>query len=217
MKTDSQLQQAVIAQLSWESAIQATHIGVEVRDGVVTLAGEVGSYSEKWHAERAVQRVRGVKALAIDLKVKLEGASRRTDADIGQSARNVLDWTSAVESEDVKVQVEGGWVTLSGEVDWQYQKQAAMDAVRGLLGVTGLSNQIALKHKPTAGIVKADIDAAIKRSAALASSEIQVDVQGSDVTLTGRVHSWSERELATDSAWSSPGVRNVIDEMTMTV
>ncbi len=164
-----------------------------------------------------MQRVRGVKALAIDLKVKLEGASRRTDADIGQSARNVLDWTSAVESEDVKVQVEGGWVTLSGEVDWQYQKQAAMDAVRGLLGVTGLSNQIALKHKPTAGIVKADIDAAIKRSAALASSEIQVDVQGSDVTLTGRVHSWSERELATDSAWSSPGVRNVIDEMTMTV
>ncbi len=217
MKTDAQLQQAVIAQLSWEPAIHATHIGVEVRDGVVTLAGEVASYSEKWHAERAVQRVSGVKALAIELKVKLAGAARRTDADIGQSARNVLDWTSAVESDAVKVQVEEGWVTLSGEVDWQYQKQAALDAVRGLMGVTGVSNEIGIRHKPMASIVKADIDAAIRRSAALDSSEIQVAVRGTDVTLTGLVHSWSERDLATDSAWSSPGVRNVIDEMTMSL
>jgi len=215
MKTDAQLRKDVIAQLDWEPAIHATQIGVEVRDGIVTLAGEVATYSEKWYAERAAQRVSGVKALAIEMKVKLAGSARRTDSDIGQSARNVLDWTTSVESSAVKVQVEGGWITLSGEVDWQYQKQAATDAVRALMGVTGVSDQIGIKHKPMASIVKADIDAAIKRSAARDSSEILVEVVGTDVTLTGKVHSWSERDLATDSAWSSPGVRNVIDKMTL--
>ena len=215
MKTDAQLQKDVMAQLAWEPAIKATRIGVEVKDGVVTLAGEVATYSEKWYAERAAQRVSGVKALAIEMKVTLAGSARRTDADIGQSARNVLDWTTSVDSDAVKVQVEGGWITLSGEVDWQYQKQAATDAVRALMGVTGVSDQIGIKHKPMASIVKADIDAAIKRSAAVDSSEIFVDVRGTDVTLTGQVHSWSERDLATDSAWSSPGVRNVIDKMTL--
>jgi len=217
MKTDAQLQKDVIAQLDWEPAIHATQIGVEVKDGIVTLAGEVATYSEKWYAERAAQRVSGVKALAIEMKVKLAGPSRRTDGDIAQSVRNVLDWTTSVESSAVKVLVEGGWITLSGEVDWQYQKQAATDAVRSLMGVTGVSDQIGIKHKPMASIVKADIDAAIKRSAALDSSEIFVEVRGTDVTLTGSVHSWSERELATDSAWSSPGVRNVIDKMTLSV
>jgi len=215
MKTDAQLQKDVIAQLDWEPAIQATQIGVEVRDGIVTLAGEVATYSEKWYAERAAQRVSGVKALAIEMKVKLDGSSRRTDSDIAQSARNVLDWTTSVESSAVQVLVEGGWITLSGEVDWQYQKQAATDAVRSLMSVTGVSDQIGIKHKPMASIVKADIDAAIRRSAAQDSSEILVEVLGTDVTLTGRVHSWSERDLATDSAWSSPGVRNVIDKMTL--
>ena len=215
MKTDAQLRKDVIAQLDWEPAIHATQIGVEVKDGIVTLAGEVGTYSEKWYAERAAQRVSGVKALAVEMKVKLAGSARRTDSDIGQSARNVLDWTTSVDSGAVKVQVEGGWITLSGEVDWQYQKQAATDAVRALMGVTGVSDQIGIKHKPMASIVKADIDAAIKRSAARDSSEILVEVVGTDVTLTGKVHSWSERDLATDSAWSSPGVRNVIDKMTL--
>jgi osmotically-inducible protein OsmY len=215
MKTDAQLRQDVIAQLDWEPAIHATQIGVEVKDGIVTLAGEVGTYSEKWYAERAAQRVSGVKALAVEMKVKLAGSARRTDSDIGQSARNVLDWTTSVDSGAVKVQVEGGWITLSGEVDWQYQKQAASDAVRALMGVTGVSDQIGIKHKPKASIVKADIDAAIKRSAVRDSDEILVEVMGTDVTLTGKVHSWSERDLATDSAWSSPGVRNVIDKMTL--
>jgi osmotically-inducible protein OsmY len=215
MKTDAQLQKDVIAQLAWEPAIHATQIGVEVKDGVGTLAGEVGTYSEKWHAERAAQHVTGVKALAIEMKVKLAGSARRTDSDIGQSVRNVLDWTTSVDSSAVKVQVEGGWITLSGEVDWQYQKQAATDAVRSLMGVTGVSDQIGIKHKPMASIVKADIDAAIRRSAAKDSSEILVEVAGTDVTLTGKVHSWSERALATDSAWSSPGVLNVIDKMTL--
>lgn len=215
MKTDADLQKDVIAQLAWEPAIHATQIGVEVRDGVVTLAGDVATYTEKWYAERAALRVSGVNALAVELKVKLAGSARRTDSDIGQSARNVLDWTTSVESSAIKVLVEGGWITLSGEVDWQYQKQAATDAVRGLMGVTGVSDQIAIKHKPMASIVKADIDAAIRRSAAKDSSEILVEVKGTDVTLTGQVHSWSERDLATDSAWSSPGVRNVIDKMTL--
>ena len=215
MKTDADLQKDVIAQLAWEPAIHATQIGVEVKDCVVTLAGEVAPYTEKWYAERAALRVSGVNALAVELKVKLAGSARRADSDIGQSARNVLDWTTSVDSSAVKVLVEGGWITLSGEVDWQYQKQAATDAVRGLMGVTGVSDQIAIKHKPMASIVKADIDAAIRRSAAKDASEIRVEVKGTDVTLTGQVHSWSERDLATDSAWSSPGVRNVIDKMTL--
>jgi osmotically-inducible protein OsmY len=177
MKTDAQLQKDVTAQLAWEPAIHATRIGVEVKEGIVTLAGEVATYAEKWSAERAAQRVSGVRGL--------------------------------------KVLVEGGWITLSGEVDWQYQKQAATDAVRGLMGVTGVSDQIGIKHKPMASIAKADIDAAIRRSAAEDSSEIHVEVRGTDVTLTGQVHSWSERDFATDFAWSSPGVRNVIDKMAL--
>lgn len=213
MKTDTQLQQDVMAELQWEPAVHASQIGVEVKDGVVTLAGEVSSYTEKINAERAAQRVHGVKALAVAMTVKLSQFGQRTDADIAASARNILGWTSSLPADAVQVMVEGGWLTLSGDVAWQYQRQDAADCVRYLTGVVGVSNQIVVKPTVSAGVVKADIEAALKRRAASDGRSITVDVHGGDVTLTGTVHSWSERDLATRSAWGAAGVRQVVDHM----
>jgi len=215
MKTDSQLQQDVMAELAWEPSIHATEIGVEVKDGVVTLAGDVSSYAQKWNAELATQRVSGVKALAINLTVKLVESGVRTDGDIATSARKVLDWTSAVESGSVKIMVEKGLITLTGEVDWKFQKEAAADAVRFLTGVVGVSDQIVVTPSVKASVVKADIEAAIRRAATADAKRITVGVSGTDVTLSGSIHSWAERDLATQSAWKSPGVRKVIDNMTL--
>ena len=216
MKTDSQLQQDVIAELKWEPSVNAAQIGVEVKDGIVTLAGHVSSYAEKWDAERAAQRVSGVKALAIEMDVKLSGSSKRNDADIAGSAENALQWMTYLPKDSVKVMVEGGWITLSGEVDWEYQRQSAAGAVRYLVGVTGVSNQIAIKPKVSVSVVKSDIEAALKRRAHADAQKISVEVRGTDVTLTGTVHSWSERDLATHSAWGTPGVRNVVNNITVT-
>ena len=215
MKTDSQLQQDVMAELKWEPAVHAAQIGVEVKNGVVTLAGEVSSYTEKWNAERAAQRVNGVKGLAVEMKVKLSEFGKRTDADIAESAKNILGWTSSLPLDAVKVMVEGGWLTLSGDVEWQYQRQDAADCVRYLSGVIGVSNQIAIKPPLSAKVVKSDIEAALKRRAAADAKTIAVDVKGGDVTLTGTVHSWAERDLATRSAWGSSGVRKVVDKMNL--
>ncbi len=215
MKTDSQLQQDVSAELKWEPSVHAARIGVEVKDGVVTLAGEVDSYVEKWNAERAAQRVSGVKAMATELKVMLTGLSKRTDADIARSVENVLEWTSALPAGAIKVMVEGGWVTLSGDVDWQYQKQSASDSVRFLMGVQGVSDQISIKPSASATVVKADLEAALLRSAIADGKKISVAVHGADVTLSGAVKNWAERETATDAAWGTPGVRNVVDMMTL--
>lgn len=215
MKTDSQLQQDVMAELKWEPAVHASQIGVEVKDGVVTLAGEVSSYSEKLAAERATQRVHGVKAMAVEMTVKLSALGQRTDTDIAASARNILGWSSSLPTDAVKVMVEGGWLTLSGDVEWQYQRQDAADSVRFLSGVTGVSNQIAVKPLLSATVIKSDIEAALKRRAAADAKTIAVEVEGADVTLSGTVHSWAERDLATRSAWASAGVRQVVDKMTL--
>jgi osmotically-inducible protein OsmY len=215
MKTDSQLRQDVSAELSWEPSVNTAQIAVEVKDGVVTLAGHVGSYAEKWSAERAVQRVSGVKALATEVDVTIPGMSKRTDADIARTADNVLEWTSFLPKDAVKIKVEGGWVTLSGEVPWDYQRQAALNAVKYLMGVVGVTDKIRIKSKASASLVKSDIEAALKRRAKLDAQNISVDVLGSDVTLTGTVHSWSERELAANSAWATPGVHNVVDNITI--
>lgn len=215
MKTDSQLQQDVMAELKWEPSVHAAQIGVEVKDGVVTLAGEVSSFAEKWNAERAAQRVQGVKALAVEMNVKLSGMGMRTDADIAESAKNILSWSSAFPDNAVKVLVEGGWLTLSGEVEWQYQRQSAADSLRHLAGVTGVSNQIAIKPMLSATAVKTDIESALKRRATSDSKAITVSVNGDEVTLGGSVKSWSERDLATRSAWGTSGVRHVVDKMNL--
>ena len=215
MKTDAQVQQDVMAELNWEPSVNAAQIGVEVKDGIVTLAGHVDSYAEKFDAERATQRVAGVKALAIEMDVTLPGSSKRNDADIARSAENVLEWMTYLPKGSVKLKVEGGWITLSGEVDWEYQRQTALSGVRYLMGVTGVSNQIAVKSKVSLSAVKSDIEAALKRRAKSDAQNISVKVQGGDVTLSGTVHSWSERELASDAAWGAPGVRKVVDNITV--
>jgi osmotically-inducible protein OsmY len=213
MKTDAQLQHDVMEELKWEPAVHAAQIGVEVKDGVVTLAGEVGSFAEKWNAEEAAQRVHGVMALAVELTVKLSGLGMRNDTDIARSAENILAWSSSLPADAIRVMVQNGWVTLSGEVEWQYQRQSAAASVRHLAGVTGVSNQIAIQPSASATVVKGDIEAALKRRAAADANTIAVEVMGTDVTLTGTVHSWAERDLATRSAWGSAGVKRVVDKM----
>lgn len=181
----------------------------------MTLSGEVSSFAEKWNAEKAAQRVSGVNALAVDLKVKLSEFGDRTDADIARSAENVLSWTTSVPKNAVKVMVERGHITLTGDVDWQFERLAAAASVRFLSGVTCVSDQIALKPRLMVSAVQSDIEAALKRTALADAQKIHVKVRGSDVTLSGKVQSWAERETATTSAWGTPGVRSVIDEMTL--
>jgi osmotically-inducible protein OsmY len=215
MKTDSDLKQDVIAELGWEPSVNAAQIGVEVKGGIVTLAGHVDSYTEKLHAERATQRVSGVKGLAVEMNVKLPGLSKRTDADIVGAAVNVLQWTTSLPANSVKVKSENGWITLSGELEWDYQRQVAKDAVRYLIGVTGVSDEITIKPKASSNAVKSEIEAALKRRAQSDAQGISVEVNSGNVTLSGTVHSWSERELAADSAWAAPGVRKVVDNITI--
>jgi osmotically-inducible protein OsmY len=215
MKTDKQLQQDVIAELAWEPSVNSAHIGVEVEGGVVTLAGHVSSYVEKLDVERAALRVCGVKAMAIEMDVKIPSLSVRSDADIAHTVENVLEWTSYLPRNRVKVMVEASWVTLTGEVDGEFQRQAALQAVRGLMGVIGVSDDIKIKAQVSSTAVKSDIESALKRRAKTDAQQISVEVQGADVTLTGKVHSWSERDLAKNAAWSTSGVRNVVDNMTM--
>jgi osmotically-inducible protein OsmY len=215
MKTDAALQLDVIAELKWEPSVNAAHIGVEAKDGVVTLAGHVDTYAEKWDAERAVPRVSGVRAIAVEMDVTLSGTNQRHDADIAQSATNVLLWTTSVPSDQIKLKVEGGWLTLTGEVEWEFQRQSAEDAVRYLMGVTGISDQISIKPRISSYAIRTDIEAALKRRARTDAQQISVSVEGHEVTLGGPVHSWAEKDLATHSAWSTPGVRNVVDNMTV--
>ena len=157
-----------------------------------------------------------MKAIAVEMDVKLSGSDQRTDADIARSASNVLAWTTSVPADSVKVKAEGGWLTLSGEVEWYYQRLAATNGVRYLMGVTGISDQILIKPKVSSEAVRADIEAALKRRAQRDSRQISVSVDGHIVTLGGTVHSWSEKDLATHSAWGTPGVRDVVDKMTVT-
>jgi osmotically-inducible protein OsmY len=215
MKSDSQLKTDVSEELKWEPSVNALQIGVEVKDGIVTLAGHVDSYAEKWNAERAAQRVSGVKALAVEMDVRLLDASQRNDADIARSAEQAILWTSYLPKDSIEIMVEKGWITLTGEVDWEYQRSVAAGAMRHLMGVTGVSNQIVLKAIATSNGVKAAIESALQRRAASDTRHIKVAVSGSEVTLSGDVQSWSERELAKSSAWGAPGVRSVVDNLSV--
>ena len=215
MKTDTQLQSDVMAELKWDPSFNAAEIGVEVKNGVVTLSGHVDKYAEKWAAEKAAQKVTGVKALAVELNVTLPESSNRSDADIARTAENVLEWTTNWPKDHVKVMVEKGWVTIIGMVDYEYQRQLASSAVRHLMGVTGVSNQVTIKSKLTSSTVKSDIEAALKRRALTDAEEIMVTVNGGKVTLTGVVHSWSERDMVSDSVWNTPGVTDVNDNISV--
>jgi osmotically-inducible protein OsmY len=215
MKADRKLQEDVLAELAWDPSIEASRIGVEVEDGIVTLSGHVPSFAEKEAARRAAQRVSGVKGVAVDVHVVLPGQSIRTDADIAKSASSMLSWSTSVPYEVVKVSVEDGWVSLTGTVDWAYQRDAAVDCVRSLIGVKGVVNRIEVAPKTTSGDVKTKIEAALQRRAHLDTKAVNVDVSDGTVTLSGHVDSFSERSTMEKAAWAAPGVRHVVDNLTI--
>ncbi len=215
MGKDSQLQSAVMDELRWEPSINAADIGVAAKEGVVTLTGFVRSYPEKQSAERAAKRVAGVKAVAEEIEIRLAGIHERTDPDIAKSAVAALAWNVIVPRDSVKVMVEKGWVTLEGEVGWQYQKMAAEDSVRNLPGVKGVSNLVQIKATVDTAHLKANIEQALVRNAQFDARQISVDAVAGKVVLRGQVRSWAEKKEAEHVAWSAPGVTKVENAVTV--
>jgi osmotically-inducible protein OsmY len=213
MKTDLQLKQDVVAELAWDPAVDASHMTVHVKDGVVTLAGFVDTYLQKEAAARALHRVAGVRGVALDLEVRLVPAHERSDADIAQAALHALAWHALVPEDRVQVQVEDGWVTLTGEVDWGYQSASAEQCVHPLLGVRGVSNRIRLKQRADPEELRREIAAAFLRRAQREAGHIGIDVDGGVVTLSGSVHSMPEHEAALGVAYATRGVTRVIDKL----
>ena len=211
--TDRELQEHVQNALDWEPSVDAAEIGVSVDGGVVTLRGDVRSYAERAAAERVALRVYGVKGVANDINVRLGDGQQRTDTEVAQAAVSALKWNSMVPDDEITLAVSNGWVTLKGHVDWEYQRAAAANAVRALIGVRGVTNAVTVQPHVSSVDVKSKIEAALKRTAEVDARRINVAITDSKVILSGNVHSWFEREEARRAAWSAPGVKEVDDRI----
>ena len=213
MRSDSEIEKNVKAELEWDPDLDATDIAVSVKNGVVTLAGFVKSYTDKYEAEAAAKRVAGVVAVANDIEVRMPSVDERPDPDIAREAAAAIKSQLPISSEHIKIIVKNGWVTLEGEVEWQYQRQTAENVVRRIKGVKGVSNTILLRPRAEPTEVKRKIQEALRRSAEVDANRIEVEARGGEVILKGTVRSWIEREEAERAAWAAPGVTKVEDRI----
>jgi osmotically-inducible protein OsmY len=209
MKSDAQIQKEVMAELNWQPILNAAQIGVAVHEGVVTLTGIVDSYRKKLTAENAAKKVSGVKAVAEDIQVGASPSYNKTDTEIAEAVLNALKWHTAVVEDRIRIKVEKGFVTLDGEVEWEYQRTAAKSAIENLAGIKMIYNFISVKPRITVSDLKSKINAALHRSAQIDANGIKVEISGSKVILSGTVSSIKEKEDADSAAWMAPGVSSV--------
>lgn len=213
MKTDEMIKQDILEELIYEPGVHEAEIGVSVKDGIVSLSGEINRYSEKLKAEKAVKKVGGVKAIVNQIKVNIGTSYRRTDQDIADAALNALKWNSWIPEDKIRVKVETGFLTLEGIVNWEYIRNAAEKAVQNLNGVTGVANQIRISSNISMSKVHDRIRDAFQRNATIDADRINIQIDGHQVILTGSVESWAEKKQAKYAAWSAPGVTEVIDNL----
>ena len=213
-RTDAELHRHVLEELEFDPAVDSGKIGIATENGVVTLTGKVGSFSEKWAAEKAVKRVRGVRAFANEIEVELMGMHHLSDTDIAASAANAVNWDPLL-PKTIQIEVHEGSVALTGTVDWNYQRDLAAKHVRAIGGVVRIDNRIELRNATLPADVKKRIKNALHRDAEVEANRIEVLVSDRSVTLRGSVHSWTEHDAATRAAWSVPGVHTVHNELTI--
>jgi osmotically-inducible protein OsmY len=216
MGTNLELQEDVLEELRWNPMLDAAEIGVIAKDGVITLTGKVNTYLKKLEAEKASKKVSGVKAVVMDIEVSL-GDGKQDDSEIAVAALNALKWHSSVPNDKVKLKIDNGWITLEGQVDWQYQKDSARNCVENLFGVRGVTNLIMINQNLKVKVVKDNITKAFHRNAALDAARIAIDTVGNKVILKGKVHSWFERNEAENAAWNAPGVSSVEDDLVVSL
>jgi osmotically-inducible protein OsmY len=217
MKTDNELQKNVMEELKWQPSVKSSDIGVAVTNGIVTLSGTVDNFAEKKAAEKAAQKVAGVRAVVEEIKVNLPSSHKKTDIEIAEAAVNALKWDTLVPDNRIRVKVENAWLTTEGEVDWQFQKNAVKHAVEHIVGIKGISNLVHITPRVDTADLKKDILHAFERNATIDANRIKVDNIGNKVTLSGTVSSYAEKREAEHTAWNAPGVANVVNELEVVI